>query len=238
MYSCLSHTPYWGPGPQPRHVPWLGIEPGPFIDLQACTQSTEPHQPGLSFIFEGQFYRLQNSRLVIFFLSVFKYFTMLSPWLHGLWEIGCNTYLCFLVREVLLTSVALFKVSNLSLIFWNLNLTCLSVVWGFLFVCFHLSCLMFFEFSGVVVWCLMLILEKYSVVVTSNIASVSFSLFPLIFQFTHTFYSYPTVLGYSVLFFPVFFLFAFPFWKFQLSYPSGSEFFFFLFFFLHLCPVC
>ena len=25
--SCLSHAPYWGPGPQPRHVPQLGIEP-------------------------------------------------------------------------------------------------------------------------------------------------------------------------------------------------------------------
>ena len=25
--SCLLCTPYWGPGPQPRHVPWLGIEP-------------------------------------------------------------------------------------------------------------------------------------------------------------------------------------------------------------------
>ena len=23
----LSHTHYWGPGLQPRHVPWLGIEP-------------------------------------------------------------------------------------------------------------------------------------------------------------------------------------------------------------------
>ena len=23
---CLSRAPYWGPGPQPRHVPWLGIE--------------------------------------------------------------------------------------------------------------------------------------------------------------------------------------------------------------------
>ena len=26
MCGCLPHTPYWGPGPQPRHVPWLGIE--------------------------------------------------------------------------------------------------------------------------------------------------------------------------------------------------------------------
>ena len=27
MCSCLSPTPYWGPGPQPRHVSWLGMEP-------------------------------------------------------------------------------------------------------------------------------------------------------------------------------------------------------------------
>ena len=26
MCDCLLHTPTWGPGPQPRHVPWLGIE--------------------------------------------------------------------------------------------------------------------------------------------------------------------------------------------------------------------
>ena len=27
MCGCLSHAPYWGPGPQPRNVPWLGTEP-------------------------------------------------------------------------------------------------------------------------------------------------------------------------------------------------------------------
>ena len=26
MGGCLLHAPYWGPGPQPRHVPWLGIK--------------------------------------------------------------------------------------------------------------------------------------------------------------------------------------------------------------------
>ena len=26
MCGCLSQAPYWGPGPQPRHVLWLGIE--------------------------------------------------------------------------------------------------------------------------------------------------------------------------------------------------------------------
>ena len=25
--GCPSHAPYWGPGPQPRHVPWLEIKP-------------------------------------------------------------------------------------------------------------------------------------------------------------------------------------------------------------------
>ena len=27
MCGCLSHIRYWGPGPQPGHVPWLGMEP-------------------------------------------------------------------------------------------------------------------------------------------------------------------------------------------------------------------
>ena len=27
MCGCLSSAPYWGPGPQPRPVPWLGIDP-------------------------------------------------------------------------------------------------------------------------------------------------------------------------------------------------------------------
>ena len=26
MCCCLSHASHWGPGLQPRHVPWLGIE--------------------------------------------------------------------------------------------------------------------------------------------------------------------------------------------------------------------
>ena len=30
MCDCHSHAPYWGPGPQPRHVPWLGIKPVTF----------------------------------------------------------------------------------------------------------------------------------------------------------------------------------------------------------------
>ena len=31
MGGCLSRVPTWGPGPQPRHVPWLGIEPATLV---------------------------------------------------------------------------------------------------------------------------------------------------------------------------------------------------------------
>ena len=43
--SVASHAPNWGPGWQPRHVPWPGVE---LFDSWAGAQSTEPHQPGLN----------------------------------------------------------------------------------------------------------------------------------------------------------------------------------------------
>ena len=46
MCGCLSCTPQWGLGLQPRHVPWLGIKPATLWS-QARAQSTELHQPGL-----------------------------------------------------------------------------------------------------------------------------------------------------------------------------------------------
>ena len=30
QFVVASHAPYWGPGPKPRHVPWLGIKPVTF----------------------------------------------------------------------------------------------------------------------------------------------------------------------------------------------------------------
>ena len=47
MCGCLLCFPYWGPGPQPRNVSWLGIEPAT-LWFAARAQSTEPHQPGCS----------------------------------------------------------------------------------------------------------------------------------------------------------------------------------------------
>ena len=45
MCGCLSHSPYWGPGPQPRHVPWVGIK---LLTLWFVGRhsTTEPQQPG------------------------------------------------------------------------------------------------------------------------------------------------------------------------------------------------
>ena len=48
MCSCLLCVSHGRPGLQPRHVPWLGIEPEHF-GSQAGAQSTEPHQPRLRF---------------------------------------------------------------------------------------------------------------------------------------------------------------------------------------------
>ena len=35
--SCFSYIPDWGPGPQSRHVPWLGIEPMTFQFTRQCS---------------------------------------------------------------------------------------------------------------------------------------------------------------------------------------------------------
>ena len=35
--GCLSHAPNWGPGLQPRHVPWLGIKPATFWFAGWCS---------------------------------------------------------------------------------------------------------------------------------------------------------------------------------------------------------
>ena len=46
MCGGLSSAPYWGPGPQPRHVPWLGIELATFwftgLRSVHCTTPARP----------------------------------------------------------------------------------------------------------------------------------------------------------------------------------------------------
>ena len=48
--SCLSCAPYWRPGPQPRHVLWLGIELAA-LWFAVWHSTTESHQPGLNNMF-------------------------------------------------------------------------------------------------------------------------------------------------------------------------------------------
>ena len=43
MCGCLSCASHWGPGPKPRHVPWLGIEPVTLRFAGGCSiQSATP----------------------------------------------------------------------------------------------------------------------------------------------------------------------------------------------------
>ena len=47
MCGCLLCTLYWGPGRQPRHVPWLGIEPatcGPWVHRPALNPLSHSSQ--------------------------------------------------------------------------------------------------------------------------------------------------------------------------------------------------
>ena len=62
MCGCLSSGPHWGPGPQPRHVPWPGMEPMT-LRFTACTQSTELHQPGLDLLLSCSFLRHSGARI-------------------------------------------------------------------------------------------------------------------------------------------------------------------------------
>ena len=65
MYGCLSYAPYWGPGPQRRHMPWLGIEPvTPFVHRQM-------HNP-LSHTSQGKrYYFILNKTHIIWAYRAF-----------------------------------------------------------------------------------------------------------------------------------------------------------------------
>ena len=84
LIRCLLHTPNWGSGPQPRHMPWLWIKQVT-LQSQACAQSTEPHQPGQSVdFFTG---KINNSEV-----KQWKY--------NFLWYVTCiNSYTCLPIGQ-------------------------------------------------------------------------------------------------------------------------------------------
>ena len=59
MCGCLSHDPYWGPGPQPGMCPDWESNQRP-SGLQASTQSTAPQQPGHIYTFIANKLLLKN----------------------------------------------------------------------------------------------------------------------------------------------------------------------------------
>ena len=64
---CLLCAPYRGPGLQPRHVPWLGIELAT-LWFAACAQSTELHQAGLKYLFLVVIFRRCHGEVLILVL--------------------------------------------------------------------------------------------------------------------------------------------------------------------------
>ena len=52
LCGCPSRVPNWGPGLQPRHVPWLGIEPVIFCFTGPCSiHWAIPARAGIFFIY-------------------------------------------------------------------------------------------------------------------------------------------------------------------------------------------
>ena len=52
MCDCLSRVPNWGPGPQPRHVPWLGIKPATLWFTGQCSIHWAPPARAINFFFK------------------------------------------------------------------------------------------------------------------------------------------------------------------------------------------
>ena len=68
LYGCLSHASHWTSGLQPRHVPWLGIEPATF--------GSHPVLSPLSYTSQGSYLSLEIHENNVG-----------SPWRVRLWDI-------------------------------------------------------------------------------------------------------------------------------------------------------
>ena len=52
LIGCLSHAPSWGPGPQPRHVPWPGNWAGDFLAHRPEFNPLSHTSQGPFFVYE------------------------------------------------------------------------------------------------------------------------------------------------------------------------------------------
>ena len=77
--GCPLHTPNRGPGPQPRHVPWLGIKPVTFwIAGQHSVHWATPTRAE-NFIFTKLHVMYERNIYLPVFLRVFGYSIWMNP---------------------------------------------------------------------------------------------------------------------------------------------------------------
>ena len=76
MCSCLSCAPSWGPGPQPRHVPWLGIKPVHRWFTGPCAIHWAPPARVICWLFSFFFL------ILIFYCYSITVVCLFSPSLH------------------------------------------------------------------------------------------------------------------------------------------------------------
>ena len=74
LIGCLTHTPERGAGLQPRHVPWLGMEPG--------AQFTEPHQPRRTSLFFKHIWEHTIHSFCALVVSPRNIYSSDSTWAH------------------------------------------------------------------------------------------------------------------------------------------------------------
>ena len=77
MCGFISHDPHWRPGPQPKHVPWLGIELATLWFAGPCSILLSYNQPRLGEVYDYTFDLLIISILVRIAISSWFY---LSKW--------------------------------------------------------------------------------------------------------------------------------------------------------------
>ena len=82
MYGCFLHAPQWGPGLQPRHVPWLGFESVTlwFTDQCSIHWATSARVESSSFI---------NCAITIILPLKVTYFCHLRVWVCHLSVSAC-----------------------------------------------------------------------------------------------------------------------------------------------------
>ena len=75
--GCLSCAPYWGPGLQPRHVPWLGIQPASlrFVGRHSVCWATPARATSHNF--------LNNNLKIVWYINNCLFPTMFELW--ALW---------------------------------------------------------------------------------------------------------------------------------------------------------